>query len=213
MEKNKKDIETLCTSESVCSKATMTLGKTFGTSNLILGLTAGISLWVITTQQQHLEKLKWNMRGELDKRAVPLQAPFKTILLSHKEQRRSRGKRKFITKSFGGRWTVTSQSSTMALDHTFTLKALQRANVPWRIPTEVMGVFEWQNPHCFITLSTFYWHTTLFPVLDSGAYLPQPLTGIAIMTEISCRTAPLAALEHQQSINCLLNHHFYLVHS
>lgn len=56
-------------------------------------------------------------------------------------------------------------------------------------PNRPDGALEWQNPCYFVTLSTFYWHTTLFPMLDSGAYLPQPLTGIDVVTEISCGTA------------------------
>lgn len=79
-------------------------------------------------------------------------------------------------------------------------------------PNRGHGVLEWPNPCYFVTSSTCYWHLTLFPMMESGAHLPQPLTGIVIMTEISCGAAPLAALECQQSISYLSNQYFYLVH-
>lgn len=43
--------------------------------------------------------------------------------------------------------------------------------------------------------------------------LTPALNWHSLMTEVSCGTAPLAALEFQQSVSYLSNHHFYLVHS
>lgn len=79
-------------------------------------------------------------------------------------------------------------------------------------PNKVDGVLEWQNP-CYVeTLSTFTVTQHCFQCWTLG-HTSQPLTGTAMMTRISCGTASLAVLECQQSIICLSNHNFYLVHS
>lgn len=100
--------------------------------SFILGLMADISSWISTPQQQHLEKLKCNTFGELDRSVTPLHTPFKTILLSHKEangsqkQRQSSRKEiKFTSKYSGRYWIVRSYLSTMStIDHSSICKSI-----------------------------------------------------------------------------------------
>lgn len=126
--------------------------------SLILGVTAVISSWV-NTPQQHLAKLKCNTFGELDRSAIPLPTPFKTILLSHKRQMEPKVKRelkkrnKIYYKIF---WQILDCQKLFFYNAKITVlfQHCARKDIITN-PNKVDEALEWQNS-CYVKiLSTF----------------------------------------------------------